>query len=80
MANIAYHKMVVMRATHKQWETFEDINGEQFSSDTEMQRDHFTFTLPTEMLSSPSPTLWKGSSTGITIMAKTTLSGKCSDL
>ena len=40
--------MVVVRLTHNGWQTCKDVDAKYFCSDSEMERDHFTFTLLVE--------------------------------
>ena len=46
VANIAYKKVVSVRVTNNQWRTYEDVPAEHFYTDTNLERDHFRFTLP----------------------------------
>ena len=46
VANIAYKKVVAVRVTNNQWRTHEYVPAECFSTDTNLGRDHFRFTLP----------------------------------
>ena len=48
VANLGFQKAVFVRATANQWETWEDIPAEFLSSDAELERDRFTFSLPFE--------------------------------
>ena len=48
VANLGFEKAVFVRATSNQWETWEDIPAEFLSSDAELERDRFTFSLPFE--------------------------------
>jgi len=45
VANIADKKVVAVRVTNNQWRTYEDVPAEYFSTDTNLERDHFRFTL-----------------------------------
>ena len=48
VANIGFEKAVFVRATANRWESYEDIAAEFLSSDAELERDRFTFSLPFE--------------------------------
>jgi len=48
VANLGFQKAVFVRATANRWETWEDVPAEFLSSDAELERDRFTFSLPFE--------------------------------
>ena len=48
VANLGFQKAVFVRATANQWESWEDIPAEFLSSDAELERDRFTFSLPVD--------------------------------
>jgi len=46
VANIGFEKAVYVRATANRWESYEDIAAEFLSSDAELERDRFAFSIP----------------------------------
>ena len=46
VANLGFQKAVFVRATANRWKSYEDIPAEFLSSDAELERDRFNFSLP----------------------------------